>query len=130
MAPLDNQCKRMITLCGRIQGRRLYSQSLLFLKINRYGLSKAGLGGFTKCTAVELGSRNIRVNLVEPGFIITDMTSSIPPERAALIISRIPLQRLGHANDVASLIAFLVSPSSQYITGQTFRVDGGLSINI
>ena len=94
-----------------------------------YGASKAAINGFTRCLAVELGGKQIRVNCVEPGFIISDMTRGITDERKQHIMNSIPLQRFGACNDVASMICFLASPGSSYITGQTFRVDGGLSIH-
>ena len=88
-----------------------------------YASSKAALEGFTKSLAKEIGSRNITVNLVSPGFINTDMTSGLTIEK---LESQIPLGRMGNPSDVASLVAFLASEGAGYITGQTLVVDGGL----
>ena len=88
-----------------------------------YASSKAALEGFTKSLAKEIGSRNITVNLVSPGFINTDMTSGLTIEK---LESQIPLGRIGNPSDVASLVAFLASEGAGYITGQTLVVDGGL----
>lgn len=88
-----------------------------------YASSKAALEGFTKSLAKEIGSRNITVNLVSPGFINTDMTSGLTIEK---LESQIPLGRMGNPSDVASLVAFLAGEGAGYITGQTLVVDGGL----
>ena len=88
-----------------------------------YASSKAALEGFTKSLAKEIGSRNITVNLVSPGFINTDMTSGLTIEK---LESQIPLGRIGNPSDVASLVAFLAGEGAGYITGQTLVVDGGL----
>ena len=88
-----------------------------------YSASKAGVEAFSRSLAKELGSRNITVNSVAPGFIQTDMTQGLIDEE---ITKKIPLQRAGRVEDVASLINFLVSEESNYITGQTLVVDGGL----
>lgn len=93
-----------------------------------YSASKAGLVGVTKSLAKELGSRNIRVNLVEPGFIATDMTASMTDAARARILPNVPLGRLGNPTDVAQLVAFLASDDAAYITGQCIRIDGGLVI--
>ena len=88
-----------------------------------YSASKAGVDGFTRSLAKELGSRNITVNSVSPGFIETNMTENIVNEE---IIKKIPLQRLGKPSDIGPLVLFLASDESNYITGQTLVVDGGL----
>jgi len=91
-----------------------------------YSSAKAGLSGFTKSLAKEVGSRNITVNSVAPGFIETDMTSFMDEDSKNTIIKDIPLNRLGSPEDVSELVAFLAGDESQYITGQTISIDGGL----
>ena len=91
-----------------------------------YAASKAGLIGLTKSLAQEMASRQITVNAVAPGFIDTDMTSGLSPELQGKVLESIPLRRLGTAEDVAGLVAFLASDDAAYITGQTINVDGGL----
>jgi 3-oxoacyl-[acyl-carrier protein] reductase len=91
-----------------------------------YAASKAGLIGFTKSLARELASRNITVNAVAPGFIVTDMTGRLSEEIQKSITSRIPLSRVGEPLDVANVVAFLASGEASYITGQTICVDGGI----
>ena len=88
-----------------------------------YSASKSGIDGFTRSLAKELGSRNITVNSVAPGFIATDMTDSLTDEE---LTKKIPLGRIGKVEDVVSLVLFLSSEDSNYITGQTLVVDGGL----
>ena len=88
-----------------------------------YSASKSGIDGFTRSLAKELGSRNITVNSVAPGFIATDMTDSLTDEE---LTKKIPLGRIGNVEDVVSLVLFLSSEDSNYITGQTLVVDGGL----
>lgn len=91
-----------------------------------YAASKAGIIGFTKSIALELGSRNIRSNAVAPGFIETEMTDALDPEVVQGWRDTIPLKRGGQPDDVANLCVFLASDMSTYITGQTLNVDGGM----
>ena len=91
-----------------------------------YGASKAGLIGFTKSLARELASRNITVNAVAPGFVITDMTAGLSEKIKDAIHSKIPLGRTGTPEDIAAAVAFLASPEAAYITGQVLCVDGGI----
>ena len=91
-----------------------------------YSSSKSALNGFTKSLAKEVGSRNITVNNVAPGFIDTDMTAFIDEEAKENIVETIPLKRFGTVNDVSELVYFLSSDNASYITGQTISVDGGL----
>ncbi|KXG77230.1 3-oxoacyl-[acyl-carrier-protein] reductase FabG [Fervidicola ferrireducens] len=94
-----------------------------------YAAAKAGVIGFTKSLAKELGSRGITVNAVAPGFIRTDMTAEIiKKNQETSIIEKIPLRRLGEPDDVANLVAFLASEESNYITGQIIAIDGGLTL--
>lgn len=93
-----------------------------------YAAAKAGILGFTKSIAKELASRGIRVNAVAPGYISTDMTESLPEDVRKQILEGIPLSRMGNPEDIAKAVAFLVSPSASYITGQTLSVDGGMAI--
>ena len=91
-----------------------------------YSASKAGLIGLTKSLAKEMGSRNITVNAVAPGFIETDMTASLSDDLKTAAVERIPLGRIGAASDVASVVAFLASDDASYVTGQVIEVSGGL----
>ena len=94
-----------------------------------YSSAKAGLSGFTKSLAKEVGSRGITVNSIAPGFIETDMTSYLDENAKNKLTQDIPLKRLGSVNDIAELAMFLASDDSSYITGQTISVDGGLFMN-
>ena len=91
-----------------------------------YAAAKAGMIGFSKSLAREIGSRNITVNCVAPGIIDTDMTRELDENQRNALIAQIPLARLGAAEDVAAAVAFLASPQASYITGTTLHVNGGL----
>jgi 3-oxoacyl-[acyl-carrier protein] reductase len=91
-----------------------------------YAAAKAAIVGFTKSLAQEVGSRNITVNCVAPGFIDTDMTRALPDAQREALLSRIPLGRLGAPEEVAYAVAFLASPRAAYITGATLHVNGGM----
>jgi 3-oxoacyl-[acyl-carrier protein] reductase len=91
-----------------------------------YAAAKAGMIGFAKSLAREVGSRGITVNTVAPGFIDTDMTRALSDEQRDALLGNIPLGRLGAAADVASAVAFLASPAAAYITGETLHVNGGM----
>ena len=91
-----------------------------------YAAAKAGLAGMGRALARELGSRNITVNCVAPGFIDTDMTASLPEAQQKALLGQIPLGHLGKPHDVAHAVAFLASPQASYITGQELHVNGGM----
>jgi 3-oxoacyl-[acyl-carrier protein] reductase len=91
-----------------------------------YAAAKAGVAGMTRALARELGSRNITVNCVAPGFIETDMTASLPEEQQKALLSQIPLGHLGKPADIAHAVAFLASPMAAYVTGQELHVNGGM----
>ena len=91
-----------------------------------YTAAKAGMSGFTKSLAQEVGSRGITVNCVAPGFIDTEMTRSLPEEYKNQLISKIPLGKLGSPNDIANAVAFLTSENAGYITGETLHINGGM----
>ena len=91
-----------------------------------YAAAKAALVGFTRSLAQEVGSRNITVNCVSPGFIDTDMTRSLGDDQRAALLGRIPLGRLGAPEDIAEAVAFLAGPRAAYITGATIHVNGGM----
>ena len=88
-----------------------------------------GMVGFTKARAREVGSRNITVNCVAPGFIDTDMTKALPDVQRDALLGQIPLGRLGHVDEIAAAVAFLASPRAGYITGTTLHVNGGMYMN-
>jgi len=94
-----------------------------------YAAAKAGMIGFSKSLAREIGSRNITVNCVSPGFIDTDMTRSLSEDQRKGLIGQIPLGRLGEAADVAAAVVFLASPGAGYITGATLHVNGGMHMD-
>ena len=91
-----------------------------------YAAAKAGMIGFTKSLAREVGSRGITVNVVAPGFIVTDMTDALGEAARATLLGQVPLGRLGAAEDIAHAVAFLASPEAGYITGETLHVNGGM----
>lgn len=91
-----------------------------------YSAAKAGIIGFSKSLAREVGSRNITVNCVAPGFIDTDMTRALPDAQRAALLAHIPLGRLGQVDDIAAAVAFLASPQASYVTGTTLHVNGGM----
>lgn len=91
-----------------------------------YAAAKAGMAGFTKSLAAEVGSRGITVNCIAPGFIDTDMTAELPEALKAKMIERVPVGRLGSVKEIAATVAFLASPNAAYITGETIHVNGGM----
>ena len=93
---------------------------------SNYAASKAGMEGFSRALASEIGSRNITVNCVAPGFIDTDMTKNLPDEQKEQLQSKIPLNRLGKPHEIACVVAFLASDAASYVTGEIIQVNGGM----
>ncbi len=93
---------------------------------SNYAAAKAGIIGFSKSLAREIGSRNITVNVVAPGFIDTDMTRVLPEEQRNAMLAQVPLGRLGESEDIANAVLFLASPAAAYVTGETLHVNGGM----
>jgi 3-oxoacyl-[acyl-carrier protein] reductase len=93
---------------------------------SNYAATKAGVSGFARSLAAEVGSRNITVNTVAPGFIDTDMTKVLPEEQKQQLLSRIPLGRLGAPEEIAAVVVFLASDAGGYISGETIHVNGGM----
>lgn len=112
------------------QGRIINIASVIGLTGNagqaNYAAAKAGIIGFTKSLAREVGSRGITANVVAPGFIDTDMTRALPDAQRQAMLADIPLARLGEPADIAKAVAFLASPAAAYITGETLHVNGGM----
>lgn len=96
---------------------------------SNYAAAKAGLIGFSKSLAREIGSRNITVNSIAPGFIDTDMTRELSEEQHQILLKQIPLARLGQAEEIAHAVVFLASPAAAYITGETLHVNGGMHMS-
>ncbi|MBD8068332.1 3-oxoacyl-[acyl-carrier-protein] reductase [Bacillus sp. PS06] len=125
-------CTKAVTrqMMKQRQGRIINIASVVGVSGNpgqaNYVAAKAGVIGLTKTTAKELASRNITVNAVAPGFITTDMTDKLSEEVITAMQNQIPLARLGNPEDISSLVAFLASEKSSYITGQTIHVNGGM----
>jgi 3-oxoacyl-[acyl-carrier protein] reductase len=120
------------TMMGQRSGRIINIGSVVGTTGNagqsNYSASKAGLVGFTKSLAGELGSRNILVNLIAPGYIQTDMTAKLNEEQLASFVNNIPLKRAGLPQDIARVVAFFAGDDSGYVTGQVIHVDGGLAM--
>ena len=118
------------TMMKARKGRIINISSVVGLTGNpgqtNYSATKAGMLGFTKSLAREIGSRNITVNCVAPGFIDTDMTKELAEEQRQALIGQIPLNRLGDPADIAAVVTFLASPAAAYITGETINVNGGM----
>jgi 3-oxoacyl-[acyl-carrier protein] reductase len=93
---------------------------------SNYAAAKAGVEGFSRALAREVGSRNITVNTVAPGFIDTDMTRELPDAQREALLTQIPLARLGQAEEIAKVVGFLASDGAAYVTGATIPVNGGM----
>lgn len=93
---------------------------------SNYAAAKAGMEGYGRALAAEIGSRGITVNAIAPGFIATDMTEALPEEQRDALLTRVPMGRLGEAEEVAALVGFLASDAAGYITGETIHINGGM----
>lgn len=122
-------CRQMI---GQKSGKIINIASVVGITGNagqaNYAASKAGIIGFTKSIAKELGSRNIQVNAIAPGYVDTDMTSGLTPEQKKALTDLIPLGRTAQPREIASVVRFLASSDADYITGQVIIVDGGMTM--
>jgi len=116
---IKNRAGRIISITSVVGAMGNAGQS-------NYAASKAGIIGFTKSLAREVGVRNITVNAIAPGFIETDMTDSLPDEQKEALASQIPMGRLGTADEVAKAVLFLAGDGGSYITGQTLHINGGM----
>ncbi len=125
---MSKSCLRPMTKARK--GRIISIASVVALMGNagqsNYAAAKAGMIGFTKSLAREIGPRGITVNTVAPGFIDTDMTKALADEHKQLLLNQIPLGRLGRPEEIAAAVAFLASPEAAYITGETINVNGGM----
>ena len=139
-AVLDTNLKSAFLCCKAVQRvmlRKRYGRIVNLGSVSglignaaqvNYSSAKAGLVGMTKALARELAPRNITVNLVAPGYVVTDMTANLSPELVEKAIGNIPLQRLAQPEDIARAVAFLASDDAAYITGQVLSVDGGMAM--
>lgn len=122
-------CRQMM---GQRAGKIINITSIVGVSGNagqaNYAASKAGIIGFTKSVAKEFGSRNIQANAVAPGFVETDMTSTLTAEQKKAMTDLIPLKRTAQAHEIAAVVRFLASPEADYITGQVICVDGGMTM--
>ncbi|KLN47410.1 3-oxoacyl-ACP reductase FabG [Providencia vermicola] len=118
-AMMKKRCGRIISIASVVGVMGNAGQA-------NYAAAKAGLIGFSKSLAREVASRGITVNVVAPGFIETDMTKALTDEQRAGILSQVPADRLGDAQEIASAVAFLASDEAAYITGETLHVNGGM----
>lgn len=121
-------CRQMM---GQKAGKIINITSIVGVSGNagqsNYAASKAGIIGFTKSIAKELGSRNIQVNALAPGYVETDMTAALNPEQRKTLVDMIPLRRTAQPDEIANVVKFLASQDANYITGQVLCVDGGLT---
>jgi 3-oxoacyl-[acyl-carrier protein] reductase len=140
-AVLDTNLRAVFRLCRAVMrgmmkqrfGRIINITSVVGASGNpgqaNYAAAKAGVAGMTRALARELGSRNITVNCIAPGFIATDMTEGLPEAQKSALLQQIPLSRLGTPEEIAHAVAFLASPLAGYITGTELHVNGGMFMN-
>ena len=131
LTSLYRTCKACVRHLMRRRGGRIINVTSVVAFVGNagqanYAAAKAGIVGFTRALAKELGGRSITVNAIAPGFIDTDMTREIGPDRRARMLEQIPLGRLGTPAEVAAAATFLASPDAGYITGETLHVNGGM----
>lgn len=124
-------CKAVVKAMTRARWGRIINVSSVVASSGNagqtnYAASKAGIEGFTRSLAKEIGSRGITVNAVAPGFIDTDMTRELPEQQSQALLGAIPLGRLGQPEEIASVVGFLTSDEAAYITGETLHVNGGM----
>ncbi|MCX7063967.1 MAG: 3-oxoacyl-ACP reductase FabG [Proteobacteria bacterium] len=131
VSSLYRLCKPLLRGMTRARWGRIVNLSSVVGRMgnpgqSNYVASKAAIEGFTRALAQEVGSRNITINAVAPGFIATDMTQALTEEQKSTMLSRIPLGRMGRVEEIADVVAFLVSDAAAYITGETIHINGGL----
>jgi 3-oxoacyl-[acyl-carrier protein] reductase len=131
VSSLYRLCKPLLRAMTRARWGRIVNLSSVVGRMGNagqvnYAASKAAIEGFTRALAQEVGSRNITVNAVAPGFVATDMTQALNDEQRAAMLSRVPLGRMGTVEEIAGVVAFLLSDAAAYITGETIHVNGGL----
>ncbi|NQY26192.1 MAG: 3-oxoacyl-ACP reductase FabG [Piscirickettsiaceae bacterium] len=134
LTPIFKMSKRCIRAMTKARwGRIITITSVVGVMGNagqtNYAAAKAGVIGFSKSLAREVGPRNITVNLVAPGFIDTDMTSSLSDDHKTALLTNVPVKRLGEPEEIAAAVAFLASQDAGYVTGETLNVNGGMYMN-
>jgi 3-oxoacyl-[acyl-carrier protein] reductase len=131
LSSLYRLCKPLLRGMTRARWGRIINLSSVVGRMGNAGqtnyvASKAAIEGFTRALALEVGSRNITINAVAPGFIATDMTEALSEDQKQTMLARVPLGRMGRADEVADVVAFLASDAAAYITGETIHINGGL----
>jgi 3-oxoacyl-[acyl-carrier protein] reductase len=131
VSSLYRLCKPLLRGMTRARWGRIVNLSSVVGRMgnpgqSNYVASKAAIEGFTRALAQEVGSRNITINAVAPGFVATDMTLALTEEQKQAMLSRIPLGRMGSVEEIAHVVAFLASDAAAYITGETIHINGGL----